>query len=152
MRWTPSGSNVAARPSGVGKTVAPNVVKPVRHSSWAIAGSLSRVRAIRSFCSSARRRAPSTGSTGLVPSGRVMWPIPCSVASSNPAGSANASCIGATLPEPSSAPTHTLPSCASFSSSVISASNASTRSGSGRDVSVHGIMQGSYSGGEECGS
>ena len=48
IRSTPSGSNVAARPSGVGKTVAPKVVKPVRHSSCAIAGSLSRVRAIRS--------------------------------------------------------------------------------------------------------
>ena len=71
IRSTSSGSKVADHASAVGKTVAPKVVNPVRHSSWAIAGTPSRVRVTRSCCSAASLRAPSTGSTGAVPSGRV---------------------------------------------------------------------------------
>src|SRR4051812_22679647 len=102
-----------------------------------------RVRATRSRCHSASRCAPSTGSIGCVPCGRVKWPIPCALASSQVAGSENASCSGAT-PPPSSASTHTLPSCASFSARVISASRASTRLLGGRAASDQGwLMLGS---------
>src|SRR3954470_12550767 len=102
-----------------------------------------RVRATRSRCHSASRCAPATGSIGCVPCGRVKWPIPCALASSQVAGSENASCSGAT-PPPSSASTHTLPSCASVSARVISASRASTRSVSGRAASDQGwLMLGS---------
>src|SRR3954452_11277501 len=68
--------------------------------------------------------------------------MPCALASGHGAGSEKASASGATSPELSSAPTQTLPSCASFSSRVMSASSASARSAGGRSVSVHGIMAG----------
>jgi hypothetical protein len=92
-------------------------------------------------CDAASERAPATGSTGRVPNGRVSWPRPCAMTSAQTTGSLVMSCwCGATPAPEGSAPTQTPTSWASFSSSVIASTSASTRSATGREVSRHAAL------------
>lgn len=138
---TRAGSKLAPQASGVGKTVACQAEKPVRHSSWAMAGTPNRLPARIRDCSSASRAAPSAGSTGTVPKGRVRCPRPCGSRASRAALRATYACWpGATaaVSVPMSAPSHTLDSWAVFSSGVIRASRSAARTRAGRVVSCQG--------------
>ncbi len=68
---TRSGAKAAPHAVGVGKVAAFHTARPVRHSSWTSAGTPSRVSVTRRRCRSRSQWARSTGSTGLVPYGRV---------------------------------------------------------------------------------
>ena len=76
MSRTSAGSNEAPQASGVGKIVAVQAAKPVRHSSCATAGMPNRLAATIRACSAARARVAAAGSTGRVPNTRVSCPIP----------------------------------------------------------------------------
>ena len=130
---TSAGSNEAPHASGVGKIVAVQAAKPVRHSSCATAGMPNLLAAMTRACSAASARMPSAGVTGRVPNTRVSWPIPHLMSSSSdgPSWLKNRSCIGATPPSSPAAPIQTLPSWASFSSRVILPSRSVTRSSTG---------------------
>ena len=120
----------------------------MRHSSWTIAGMPRREPSITVRCWRTSSAAPSAGVSGRLPYTRVRWPSPCLLASASgvAAPAANTSCIGATFwsafwSEGSvdiALPTHRLPSWATFSASVISASTSSTRSATGRVWSRQG--------------
>ncbi len=118
----------------MGKIVAPQAAKPVRHSSCATAGMPSLLASATLACSEASALIPAAAVTGRVPNTRVSWPSPFLISSSNGGWSwvKNWSCIGAT-PSPSpEAPIQTLPSCAIFSSRVMRPSKSATRSSAGR--------------------
>lgn len=135
IRRTRSGSNEAPHASGTGYAVAPHAANPARHSSWASAGMPNRLAATMRRWVRARERAPSAGSTGAVPNGRVNWPSPWGSSSSRSTGSSMSCWCGATSPPSAEAPTHTPKSRAIFSSSVISASSASARASAVRFAS-----------------
>jgi len=134
-------SKDAPQASGAGKIVARQAAKPVRHSSCAMAGMPNRLAATIRCCSAARASLPTAGGTGRVPNTRVSCPRPSwNKSSSGGSSSLNSCCMGAT-PSPSpEAPIHTLPSCATFSASVIRFSRSATRSATGRDGSRQGSV------------
>ena len=68
---TRAGSKEAPHASGVGKIVADQAAKPVRHSSCATAGMPNRLAATIRSCSLASARIPAAGATGPVPNMRV---------------------------------------------------------------------------------
>ena len=111
MFATSTGSKLAPQASGVGKMVADQAAKPVRHSSWATAGMPSRLAATIRAWSPASARIPAAGGTGRVPNTRVSCPIPCRMSSSSGGcSSLNWSCMGATPSPSADAPIQTLPS------------------------------------------
>jgi hypothetical protein len=133
---TSPGSKDAPQASGVGKMVAVQAAKPVRHSSCATAGMPNLLAATTWACRSRSVRRASAGGTGRVPNTRVSWPRPSRTRSANGAsGSWKSPCIGATLLSRGWSPGQTLVSCATFSSSVIWASRSAIRSAAGRDGS-----------------
>ena len=136
MSPTSSGSKDAPQASGVGKMVAVQAAKPVRHSSCATAGMPNRLAATTCACRSRSVRTASAGATGRVPNTRVSWPRPSRMSSVNGAsGARNSPCIGATLLSRGWLPCQTLVSWAAFSSSVIWLSRSATRSAAGRNGS-----------------
>src|SRR5580693_5710200 len=134
-----SGSQVAAQASGVGYTVAPQVKKPVRHSSWATAGMPNRFAATTRACSSASFLRPSSGPAGAVPNTRVSCPSPPAMAASNLSAPRKLSCIGATSPA-SSWSGHVLPSWRILSCGVIASNSALARTDAGRAMSFQGPL------------
>ncbi len=138
IRRIRAGSKVAPHARGVGKMVACQAVKPVRHSSWARAGMPNRLAAATFFWKAARARAPSVGSTGAVPKGRVSWPRPWGSRPSRSTASETSCWNGATSSPSASEPGQMLESWASFSSSVIRDSRSAARSSAGREVSCQG--------------
>jgi len=144
MSRTRPASKDAPQASGAGKIVARHAAKPVRHSSCAMAGMPNRLAATIRCCRPARASMPAAGGTGRVPNTRVSWPMPSRNRSSMGGSSAlNSCCMGASPKPPSpspEAPIHTLPSCASFSASVIWPSRSATRSAAGRDGSRQGSV------------
>jgi hypothetical protein len=108
IRSTRPGSKLAAQHSGEGKAVAVHAASPVRHSSCTSAGMPNRPAAMICRWLSARPFAPSSGSTGAVPKGRVSCPSPVLISASQSTGAAAISCwCGATSPSVASIPTHT---------------------------------------------
>ncbi len=105
---TRAGSKVAPQASGTGYAVACQAVKPARHSSCARAGMPKRPASAILRWARARACAPSVGSTGAVPKGRVSWPRPWVISSSQSNSAVISRWRGATSP-PSVvvAPTHT---------------------------------------------
>ena len=67
IRSTRSGSNVAPQAIAAGYTVAPNVVNPVRHSSWTRAGMPSREAPMTIRCWRTSSAAPSAAVSGTLP-------------------------------------------------------------------------------------
>jgi hypothetical protein len=143
IRRTSPGSKEAPQASGPGKTVAPNVMNPVRHSSCATAGIPNRPDAVTCRCSEASRSIPASAVTGAVPYTRVSWPSPWAPTSSRPgAGPPSSSSIGATGAPGSEGNAQKPASCPAFSSSVILPSRSATRTDAGR----RGSRQGSFKG------
>ena len=144
---TSSGSKDAPQASGVGKMVAVQAAKPVRHSSCATAGMPNLLAATTCACTSRSVRAASAGGTGRVPNTRVSWPRPARMSSANGASEARKSpCIGATLPSRAWRPSQMLVSCAAFSSSVIRPSRSATRSAAVREGSRQSCVSWSITG------
>jgi hypothetical protein len=122
--------------SGHGKTVADQVMKPVRHSSCAIAGMPKRFARAILDCSSTSRLTPCSGGTGAVPNTRVSWPRPVlMIRSSAGAGSPVSSSMGATDSPGSEAVAQNAESWPAFSSTVMRLTSAATRSAIGSRVS-----------------
>ena len=145
---TSPGSKDAPQASGVGKMVAVQAAKPVRHSSCATAGMPNLLAATICACSSRSVRTASSGGTGRVPNTRVSWPRPSWMSSANGASWArNSPCIGATWLSRGWWPSQRLVSCAAFSSSVIRPSRSATRSATDRDGSRQGCVSWSAPGG-----
>ena len=87
--------------------MACQAVNPARHSSWTSAGIPQRLAATIWACEAARDLAPTLGSTGAVPNGRVSCPSPPAMASAQIGASCDmSSCWGATAAAVDSAPTH----------------------------------------------
>jgi len=144
---TSPGSKDAPQASGVGKMVAVQAAKPVRHSSCATAGMPNRLAATTCACSSRSVRTASAGGTGRVPNTRVSCPSPSPTSSANGVrGVPKSPCIGATLLSCGWWPSHRLVSCAAFSSRVIRPSRSATRSAAGRDGSRQGCVRRSTAG------
>lgn len=100
-----------------------------------------RLAATICACEAASDRAPSTGSTGAVPNGRVSWPSPCWMTVLHCGSSLIMSdWCGATPSPVASAPTHTPTSWAIFSSSDIFGRSASARSAGVSRGSRHGAV------------
>jgi len=113
--------------------VAPANMAPDRHSSWQMAGMPNRVPSVSRRCTSFTIRAPTTGSTGRVPSGRVIWPIPLARASSGDQAGVPPKVVwlGATSPVSTSRVSQTAVSCATFSAVDMRPRRSRTRSATG---------------------